>query len=60
MFGGIGSIIGTLYGVILIGILNNGLNILGVSSFIQEIVIGITILLAVFISVVRKKYNIST
>ena len=60
LFGGVGSIIGTFYGVILIGILNNGLNILGVSSFIQEIVIGITILLAVFISVVRKKYNIST
>ena len=54
LFGGVGSIIGTFYGVILIGILNNGLNILGVSSFIQEIVIGITILLAVFISVLRK------
>ena len=40
--------------LILIGILNNGLNILGVSSFIQEIVIGITILLAVLISIIRK------
>ena len=54
LFGGVGSIIGTFYGVILIGILNNGLNILGVSSFIQEIVIGITILLAVLISIIRK------
>jgi len=60
LFGGIGSIIGTFYGVILIGILNNGLNILGISSFIQEIVIGVTILIAVFISVVRKKHSFVT
>jgi ribose transport system permease protein len=55
LFGGIGNVIGTLYGVILIGILNNGLNILGVSSFIQEMIIGVTILVAVFISVLKKR-----
>jgi ribose/xylose/arabinose/galactoside ABC-type transport system permease subunit len=55
LFGGVGNVWGTLFGVILIGILNNGLNILGVSSFIQEMVIGITILVAVFISVMQKR-----
>ncbi|ANS75914.1 ribose ABC transporter permease [Paenibacillus yonginensis] len=51
--GGRGRIVGTLIGVLIIGILNNGLNLLGVSSFYQMVVKGIVILIAVLID--RKK-----
>ncbi|MCQ2373705.1 MAG: ribose ABC transporter permease, partial [Phascolarctobacterium sp.] len=45
--GGKGRIVGTLIGALIIGTLNNGLNILNVSSFYQQVVKGIVILLAV-------------
>ena len=45
--GGIGSIGGTAIGVLIIGVLRNGLNLLGVSPFIQQIIIGVVIALAV-------------
>ena len=51
--GGKGRIVGTLIGVLIIGVLNNGLNLLGVSSFYQQVVKGIVILIAVLIY--RKK-----
>ncbi|PTI72081.1 ABC transporter permease [Mammaliicoccus vitulinus] len=47
--GGKGRIVGTLIGVLIIGVLNNGLNLLGVSSFYQQVVKGIVILIAVLI-----------
>ncbi|MGG0571163.1 ribose ABC transporter permease RbsC [Priestia megaterium] len=51
--GGRGRIVGTLIGALIIGTLNNGLNLLGVSSFYQMVVKGIVILIAVLID--RKK-----
>jgi ribose transport system permease protein len=51
--GGKGRISGTLIGALIIGTLNNGLNILNVSSFYQQVVKGIVILLAVLMD--RKK-----
>jgi ribose transport system permease protein len=45
--GGIGSIGGTAVGVLIIGVLRNGLNLLGVSPFIQQVIIGVVIALAV-------------
>lgn len=51
--GGRGLIIGTLIGALIIGTLNNGLNLLGVSSFFQMVVKGIVIVIAVLID--RKK-----
>lgn len=51
--GGRGRIVGTLIGALIIGTLNNGLNMLGVSSFYQMVVKGIVILIAVLID--RKK-----
>lgn len=47
--GGKGRILGTLIGTLIIGVLNNGLNIIGVSAFWQQVVKGVVILIAVLI-----------
>ena len=47
LFGGAGTVFGTVIGSILIGVLLNGLVLLNVSSYIQQIVIGVIIVLAV-------------
>ena len=47
--GGEGGIGGTLLGAFIIGVLNNGLNLLNVSSFYQQVVKGVVILLAVLL-----------
>lgn len=47
LFGGVGSVFGTVIGACLIGVLTNGLVLLNVSSFIQQIVIGIILVAAV-------------
>jgi len=54
LFGGIGSAWGALSGALLIGVLNNGLDLLGVQSFWQEIAKGAIILLAVLFDVWAK------
>ncbi|TDV60322.1 monosaccharide ABC transporter membrane protein (CUT2 family) [Pseudomonas sp. LP_7_YM] len=53
--GGRGVIIGTLVGALLLGVLNNGLNMLGVSPYVQSVIKGAIILLAIFISRQRHK-----
>ncbi len=47
LMGGVGTIPGTLIGSFIIGVLRNGLNMNGVSSFVQMIVIGLVIIVAV-------------
>ena len=49
LMGGKGRIVGTLIGVLIIGVLNNGLNLIGVSSFYQQIIKGLVIVIAVLI-----------
>lgn len=51
--GGRGWIFGTLIGALIIGVLNNGLNLLNVSSFYQQVIKGVVILLAVILD--RRK-----
>ena len=45
--GGRGSVVSTLFGAIFIGVLNNGLNLVGIDTYVQKIVLGIVILVAV-------------
>jgi ribose transport system permease protein len=52
--GGTGSIFGTLMGVLMIGVLRNGLNLVGTSPFVQQIVIGAVIVLAVMLDASRR------
>jgi len=54
-FGGRGSVLGVLAGVLIMGLLRNGLNINNVSAFWQMILIGIVIIIAVYIDVIRRK-----
>jgi ribose transport system permease protein len=53
--GGIGTMGGTLIGVFVIGVLNNGLNLLNVNSFWQLIIKGTVILLAVYVDMMKKR-----
>lgn len=55
LIGGVGTISGTAIGAFVIGILRNGLNMNGVSSFVQQIVIGLVILLTVWIDQIRNR-----
>ena len=53
--GGDGSLGGTLIGALTMGVLRNGLNLLGVSSFLQQLVIGVVIIAAVLIDRLFKE-----
>jgi ribose transport system permease protein len=53
--GGVGRITGTVIGVLIIGFLRNGLNLIGVSPFLQQIVIGLVIAIAVMADVLRRR-----
>lgn len=56
--GGIGSIWGTVLGVLIITILSNGMNMTGVDPYFQNIIKGLVLILAVFITIDRKKIGI--
>ncbi len=53
--GGIGGIGGTVVGVLIIGFLRNGLNLLQVSPFVQQVIIGLVIAIAVAADTIRRK-----
>lgn len=55
LLGGEGNLGGTLIGALIMGVLRNGLNLLGVSSFLQQIVIGSVIIVAVLVDATLKK-----
>ncbi len=53
--GGGGTIVGTLIGALIMGVLQNGLVLLGVNTFVQQIVIGMLVIVAVMIDVYRNE-----
>ncbi|WP_282798139.1 substrate-binding domain-containing protein [Streptomyces sp. CC224B] len=53
--GGVGKASGTLIGALILAVLRNGLNLLSVSAFWQQVVIGVVIALAVLLDSVRRK-----
>lgn len=55
LFGGYGSIWGTLIGAVIMGVLRNGLNLLNTSSYLQTGIIGLAIIIAVLFDTFRKK-----
>jgi len=55
LMGGEGKIAGTLIGALIMGVLRNGLNLLDVSSYVQQTIIGIVIISAVFLDMSLKK-----
>ena len=56
LMGGRGTIVGTFFGALLIGMLYNVMNLIGIESYTQKIVLGAVILLAVVVDELRKRY----
>jgi len=54
LFGGVGSVGGTIIGAFIMGVLNNGLNLLEVSSYYQKVIKGIVFILAVLLDLYTK------
>jgi ribose transport system permease protein len=55
LLGGEGALTGTLIGALIMGVLRNGLNLLNVSSFLQQVVIGVVIIGAVLVDMGLKR-----
>jgi ribose transport system permease protein len=55
LLGGSGSVLGTLVGALIMSVLRNGLNLLGVSSYVQQIAIGTVIVVAVLIDMTLQR-----
>ncbi len=59
LFGGVGTILGALLGAILIATVSNGMNVVGVDSFWQPLVIGVIILLGVSLDAMRRRITLA-
>lgn len=55
LFGGVGGIGGTVAGAFIIGILSNGLNLMGISSYYQQVIKGVVFILAVVLDLFTKR-----
>jgi ribose transport system permease protein len=55
LFGGVGSIGGTVVGAFIIGVLSNGLNLMGVPSYYQQVIKGLVFILAVMVDLINKR-----
>lgn len=59
LFGGVGTILGAVLGALLIATVSNGMNVVGVDSFWQPLVIGVIILVGVSLDAARRRINVS-
>lgn len=57
LFGGVGTISGTLIGALVLAVIRNGLNLLNVNPFWQQVAIGVVIALAVLADSLRRRYG---
>ena len=55
MSGGVGTVGGTLIGILIIGVITNGLNLIGINAFWQDVLKGVIIMAAVIFDVMRKR-----
>jgi ribose/xylose/arabinose/galactoside ABC-type transport system permease subunit len=55
LHGGEGSVMGTLVGAFIMGLLSNGSDLLGISNYVQQVIIGAVIILAVSVDELRKR-----
>ena len=55
LHGGEGSVVGTLVGAFIMGLLSNGSDLLGISNYVQQVIIGAVIILAVSVDELRKR-----
>ena len=55
LFGGVGRVGGAVAGALILGVLSNGLNLVGVSSFYQQVIKGVVLVLAVVLDVAVKQ-----
>jgi len=55
LMGGVGSISGTLFGVLVMGVLNNGMSLVGISEHYQKVFKGLVIILAVYLDLRAKR-----
>lgn len=55
LLGGSGSVLGTLIGALIMSVLRNGLNLLGISSYVQQVAIGVVIVAAVLVDMALRR-----
>jgi ribose transport system permease protein len=58
LVGGAGTMIGTLIGILIMAVLNNGLVLLGINTFIQSAVQGLVMILAVLVDILRRSKKV--
>ncbi|MGH7698608.1 MAG: ABC transporter permease, partial [Candidatus Dormibacteria bacterium] len=59
LFGGEGAIWGSMVGALLIAVLDNGTELLGISTYVQTILLGIVVVIAVAIDNLRRKERVA-
>jgi ribose transport system permease protein len=55
LFGGVGGVGGTVVGAFIIGVLSNGLNLMGIPSYLQQVIKGVVFILAVMLDLWTKR-----
>ena len=55
LFGGVGSVLGAVVGALIVGVLGNGMNLLRVASYPQQVIQGVVLVLAVTVDMYSKR-----